>query len=197
MFFAYGTNGVMNLAGGSIAVDDNGEHGALRSKTLNLTGTEISVVSGGELTIAGVLDKAQSGANAVLADGGIAFNMTGGVINNAGTLNLGVVSGTAVNNSGSTFTIAGGTFSNAGTANVASGSTLTFTGTSADTKYSNTGKIEVQSGANFKTDGSLTLDGAGQLNLASGATATFAGEARVIRSTSPARAMSPSTPPVP
>ena len=182
MFFAYGVNGVMNLAGGSIAVDGNGEHGALRSKTLNLTGTEISVVSGGELTIAGVLDKAQSGANAVLADGGIAFNMTGGVINNAGTLNLGVVSGTAVNNSGSTFTIAGGTFSNAGKANVASGSTLALTGsTSLTPTITNSGIIEVQSGASFTTAGSFTLDGAGTLDFKSGATSiSLAGENVVL-----------------
>ena len=152
MVMAYSANAVMNLAGGSIAVDGANEHGAIRSKALNLTGTALSVAQSGTLTIAGLLDKTVSGANAVASDGGIIFNMTGGSINNAGTLNLGVVSGDGVNNSGSVFTFAGGTFTNTGTIHVGSGST-------------------------FETAQNFTLDGStGTLNLNSGSSATFGGE---------------------
>ena len=173
MFRSFG--GPINFAGTEIDVV-SGKAGVVRGPEINLTASNID--NQGTLTFAGSISNAEN-TNINTVSGSTAFKMTGGTLTNAaaGILNFGV---TGVDNKQSKFTIAGGTFSNAGTANVASGSTLTFTGTSADTKYSNTGKIEVQSGANFKTDGSLTLDGAGQLNLASGATATFAGENVVL-----------------
>ena len=184
MFMAYGTSGVMNLAGGSIEIDAAAEHGAIRAKDVNLTGTTIT--NAGTLTIAGVLDKNVSGANAVANDGGILFDMTGGTLtNNTGaTLNLGVFSGTAVNNSGSVFTIAGGNFTNAGTVNVTSGSTLDFTGTAtAAPVVKNTGTISVASGASFNTDGTVTIGSttdAGSIKFATGASGTFAGENVVL-----------------
>ena len=185
MFMAYGTSGVMNLAGGSIEIDAATEHGAIRAKDVNLTGTTIT--NAGTLTIAGVLDKTVSGANAVAESGGILFDMTGGSLtNNTGaTLNLGVVSGsTAVDNKTSKFTIAGGNFTNAGTVNVASGSTLDFTGTAtAAPVVKNTGTISVASGASFNTDGTVTIGSttdAGSIKFLQGASGTFAGENVVL-----------------
>ena len=185
MFMAYGTSGVMNLAGGSIEIDAATEHGAIRAKDVNLTGTTIT--NAGTLTIAGVLDKTVSGANTVAESGGILFDMTGGSLtNNTGaTLNLGVVSGsTAVDNKTSKFTIAGGNFTNAGTVNVASGSTLDFTGTAtAAPVVKNTGTISVASGASFNTDGTVTIGSttdAGSIKFLQGASGTFAGENVVL-----------------
>ena len=184
---AYGENGVLNLAGGSIAVDEANEHGALRGKTINLTGTSLSIAANGELTIAGGINRdesSSSGANVVSSGLGATFKMTGGSINNAGTLNLGVVSGDGVNNSGSVFTIAGGTFTNTGTTNVGSGSTLTFNGTAtAAPVVKNTGTISVASGASFNTDGTVTIGSttdAGSIKFATGASGTFAGENVVL-----------------
>ena len=186
MFMAYGTSGVMNLAGGSIEIDAATEHGAIRAKDVNLTGTTIT--NAGTLTIAGVLDKTVSGANAVAESGGILFDMTGGSLtNNTGaTLNLGVVSGsTAVDNKTSKFTIAGGNFTNAGTVNVASGSTLAFNGTAtAAPVVKNTGTISVASGASFNTDGTVTIGSttdAGTIKFTgTGSSGTFAGENVVL-----------------
>ena len=168
---AFSDKSQINLNGGELTVA-TGNSGILRGSDINLAGT--SVTNNGILTLGGYVANGVGDKINSVSDKTV-FEMTGGTLTNVkdGTLNFGV---TGVDNKNSTFTIAGGTFSNAGTANVASGSTLTFTGTSADTKYSNTNKIEVQSGGSFKTEGSFTLDGAGQLNLASGATATFAGE---------------------
>ena len=184
---AYGENGVLNLAGGSIAVDEANEHGALRGKTINLTGTSLSIAANGELTIAGGINRdesSSSGANVVSSGLGATFKMTGGSINNAGTLNLGVVSGDGVNNLGSVFTIAGGNFTNAGTVNVASGSTLAFNGTAtAAPVVKNTGTISVASGASFNTDGTVTIGSttdAGSIKFATGASGTFAGENVVL-----------------
>ena len=185
MFMAYGTSGVMNLAGGSIEIDAAAEHGAIRAKDVNLTGTTIT--NAGTLTIAGVLDKTVSGANAVASDGGILFDMTGGTLTNNtnATLNLGVFSGTAVNNSGSVFTIAGGNFTNAGTVNVTSGSELAFTGTTTVAPVvKNTGTISVASGAHFTTDGTVTIGSttdAGTIKFTgTGSSGTFAGENVVL-----------------
>ena len=150
----YGANGVINLTGGSISVDGANEHGAIRAKNINLNGSALSVAANGELTIAGGInkDEAGSGSNVVSSGQGATFKMTGGSIDNKGTLNLGVVSGSGVNNSGSVFNFAGGTFTNTGT-------------------------IHVGSGATFETAQNFTLGGStGTLNLNSGASATLGGE---------------------
>ena len=177
----YGNSGVINLAGGSIALDSATDKGAIRAHNINLTGTELSVVSGGELTIAGGINKTNegtSGANVVSSGLGAVFSMTGGSINNAGTLNFGVNSGSGVDNQDSVFTIAGGTFTNTGTVNVTNDSTLKFTGTStAYPTITNSKDIKVLSGGTISTEGYANIGGtAGTIDLASGATATFGGE---------------------
>ena len=163
----------INLNGGAINVD---KAGVVRGKNINLTGTTID--NKGTLTFAGsITNDASTNVNTVTE--AAVFDMTGGTLSNAGILNLGVYNkDTQVDNKGSVFTIAGGTFTNAGTVNVASGSTLTFTGTStAAPDISNTGKIAVASGAEFITAGSVTVGGTnGTIELADGASGTFAGE---------------------
>ena len=166
---------IINLNAGEIDITAS-KAGVIRGEEINLKGTSID--NHGTLTIGGYLSN-QSGANTVAAAG--TFNMTGGTLSNNAAeaiLNFGVNSETPVNNLKSTFTIAGGTFTNAGTVNVASGSTLTFTGTStAAPDISNTGKIAVASGAKFTTAGSVTVGGTnGTIELADGASGTFAGE---------------------
>ena len=168
MLRGYG-DGITNLQGGSIVVGNN--VGVIRSKDINLTGTAISVGSG-TLTIGGSVNKDGNGSAVV---SGTDFDMTGGSINNAGTLNLGIKSGgTAVDNSGSVFTFSAGTLNNSGTLNVRSGSTFALAG--AD--VSNTGKISIEEGGIFTTNGTFSLAGnSGTLELTSGSTATLGGEA--------------------
>ena len=178
--FRNSSGGQINFAGTEIDVVSD-KAGVVRGPDINLTASNID--NQGTLTFAGYISNADSTPiNTVSA--ATDFDMTGGTLTNAtgATLNFGV---TGVDNKSSTFTIAGGTFSNAGTANVASGSTLTFTGTSATSnKYSNSGTIEIQSGASFTTAGSFTLDGAGKLDFQSGATGiSLAGENVVLNNT--------------
>ena len=169
MLRGYG-DGITNLQGGSIVVGNN--VGVIRSKDINLTGTAISVGSSGTLTIGGSVSNSGNGSAVV---SGTDFDMTGGSINNAGTLNLGIKSGgTAVDNSGSVFTFSDGTLNNSGTLNVRSGSTFALAG--AD--VSNTGKISIEEGGIFTTNGTFSLAGnTGTLELTSGSTATLGGEA--------------------
>ena len=163
----------VNLNGGAINVVAS-KAGVIRGENINLTGTEVN--NQGTLTFAGSITNEQStNVNTVTAPA--TFKMTGGTLSNATGANLyfGVKD---VNNSGSNFTIAGGTFTNAGTANVASGSTLTFTGTStAAPTITNSKDIKVLSGGTISTAGVVTVGGtAGTIDLASGSTATFGGE---------------------
>ena len=170
MLRGYG-DGITNLQGGSIVVGNN--VGVIRSKDINLTGTAISVGSSGTLTIGGSVSN--SGNGSAVASG-TDFDMTGGSLTNAGTLNLGIMSGstTAVDNSGSVFTFSDGTLNNSGTLNVRSGSTFALAG--AD--VTNTGKISVASGGIFTTNGTFSLAGnSGTLELVSGSTATLGGDA--------------------
>ena len=170
MLRGYG-DGITNLQGGSIVVGNN--VGVIRSKDINLTGTAISVGSSGTLTIGGSVSN--SGNGSAVASG-TDFDMTGGSLTNAGTLNLGIMSGstTAVDNSGSVFTFSAGTLNNSGTLNVRSGSTFALAG--AD--VTNTGKISVASGGIFTTNGTFSLAGnTGTLELVSGAKATLGGDA--------------------
>ena len=150
MLRGYG-DGITNLQGGSIVVGNN--TGVIRSKDINLTGTAISVGSSGTLTIGGSVSNTGNGS-AVAS--GTDFDMTGGSLTNAGTLNIGIMSGsTAVDNSGSVFTFSDGTLNNSGTLNVRSGSTFALAG--AD--VSNTGKISVEEGGKFTTNGTFSLAG--------------------------------------
>ena len=169
MLRGYG-DGITNLQGGSIVVGNN--TGVIRSKDINLTGTAISVGSSGTLTIGGSVNKDGNGSAVV---SGTDFDMTGGSINNAGTLNLGIMSGSnAVDNSDSVFTFSDGTLSNSGTLNVRSGSTFALAGANV----TNTGKISVASGGTFTTNGTFSLAGnSGTLELVSGAKATLGGDA--------------------
>ncbi len=169
MLRGYG-DGITNLQGGSIVVGNN--TGVIRSKDINLTGTAISVGASGTLTIGGSVSNSGNGSAVV---SGTVFDMTGGSINNAGTLNFGIMSGsTAVDNSGSVFTFSDGTLSNSGTLNVRSGSTFALAGANV----TNTGKISVASGGTFTTNGTFSLAGnTGTLELTSGSTATLGGEA--------------------
>ena len=169
MLRGYG-DGITNLQGGSIVVGNN--TGVIRSKDINLTGTAISVGSSGTLTIGGSVSN--SGNGSAVASG-TDFDMTGGSLTNAGTLNLGIKSGgTAVDNSGSVFTFSDGTLNNSGTLNVRSGSTFALAG--AD--VSNTGKISIEEGGIFTTNGTFSLAGnSGALELVSGAKATLGGDA--------------------
>ena len=149
MVIAYGNTSKLDLQGGEITVATD-KFGAIRGKTINLSG--VNITNNGELTIAGLLDKSNSGANVVATDGQAIFNMTAGSINNAGILNLGVVSGSGVDNKSSSFTFAGGTITNSDT-------------------------INVGSGASFNTAGTFNLAGTtGTLNLLSGSSATLGGE---------------------
>ena len=169
MLRGYG-DGITNLQGGSIVVGNN--TGVIRSKDINLTGTAISVGSSGTLTIGGSVSN--SGNGSAVASG-TDFDMTGGSLTNAGTLNLGIMSGSsAVDNSGSVFTFSAGTLNNSGTLNVRSGSTFALAG--AD--VSNTGKISIEEGGIFTTNGTFSLAGnSGTLELVSGAKATLGGDA--------------------
>ena len=169
MLSGYG-DGITNLQGGSIVVGNN--TGVIRSKDINLTGTAISVGTSGTLTIGGSVSN--SGNGSAVASG-TDFDMTGGSLTNAGTLNLGIKSGgTAVDNSGSVFTFSDGTLNNSGTLNVRSGSTFALAG--AD--VSNTGKISIEEGGIFTTNGTFSLAGnSGTLELVSGAKATLGGDA--------------------
>ena len=169
MLRGYG-DGITNLQGGSIVVGNN--TGVIRSKDINLTGTAISVGTSGTLTIGGSVSN--SGNGSAVASG-TDFDMTGGSLTNAGTLNLGIKSGgTAVDNSGSVFTFSDGTLNNSGTLNVRSGSTFALAG--AD--VSNTGKISIEEGGIFTTNGTFSLAGnSGTLELVSGAKATLGGDA--------------------
>ena len=170
MLRGYG-DGISNLQGGSIVVGNN--TGVIRSKDINLTGTAISVGSSGTLTIGGSVSNTGNGS-AVAS--GTDFDMTGGSLTNAGTLNLGIMSGstTAVDNSGSVFTFSAGTLNNSGTLNVRSGSTFALAGANV----TNTGKISVASGGTFTTNGTFSLAGnSGTLELTDGSKATLGGDA--------------------
>ena len=162
----------INLNGGAINVVAS-KAGVIRGENINLTGTSIN--NQGTLTFAGsITNTANTQVNTVSAPA--TFQMTDGTLSNATGANLyfGVK---GVDNQKSVFTIAGGTFTNAGTVNVASGSTLTFTGTTtAAPTISNTGSISVASGGSFTTAGTVTVGGTGTISLASGSTNTLAGE---------------------
>ena len=162
----------VNLNGGAINVVAS-KAGVIRGENINLTGTSIN--NQGTLTFAGsITNTANTQVNTVSAPA--TFQMTDGTLSNATGANLyfGVK---GVDNQKSVFTIAGGTFTNAGTVNVASGSTLTFTGTTtAAPTISNTGSISVASGGSFTTAGTVTVGGTGTISLASGSTNTLAGE---------------------
>ena len=167
----------INLNGGAINVVAS-KAGVIRGANINLTGTSIN--NQGTLTFAGYIANADS-TNVNMVTAPATFQMTGGTLSNNAAeaiLNFGVNSKTPVNNLKSTFTIAGGTFTNAGTVNVASGSTLTFTGTStASPTVTNSKDIKVLSGGTLSTAGNVTIEGsAGTIDLASGSTATFGGE---------------------
>ena len=162
----------INLNGGAINVVAS-KAGVIRGENINLAGTSIN--NQGTLTFAGsITNAASTNVNTVTAPA--TFQMTGGTLSNATGANLyfGVK---GVDNQKSVFTIAGGTFTNAGTVNVASGSTLTFTGTTtAAPTISNTGSISVASGGSFTTAGTVTVSGTGSISIGSGASLDLGGE---------------------
>ena len=170
MVTAYGSTSKLDLQGGEITVATD-KFGAIRGKTINLSG--VAITNNGELTIAGVLDGNESGANAVKQDGQAIFNMTAGSINNAGTLNLGVVSGSGVDNKSSVFTFAGGTVTNSDTINVGSGAGFNTAGTFS--LAGNTGTLKLLSGSTATLGGdNVTL--AGNIDVASGANVNVTGK---------------------
>ena len=170
MVIAYGNTSKLDLQGGEITVATD-KFGAIRGKTINLSG--VNITNNGELTIAGLLDKSNSGANVVATDGQAIFNMTAGSINNAGILNLGVVSGSGVDNKSSSFTFAGGTITNSDTINVGSGASFNTAGTF--NLAGTTGTLKLLSGSSATLGGeNVTL--AGNIDVASGADVDVTGK---------------------
>ena len=168
MLRGYG-DGITNLKGGSIVVGNN--VGVIRSKDINLTGTDITIGQSGMLTIGGSVNKDSDGGTVV---SGTAFDMTGGSINNAGTLNLGIKSGSSVvNNSGSVFTFAGGDVTNSGTINVRSGASFVTAGSFNLAGSTGTLKLEANSSAILGGE-NVTL--AGNIDVASGADVDVTGK---------------------
>ena len=79
--------GTANLNGGKISVDATGKGTAIRSANINITGTELAVAKDGTLDIAGALSGSKNYDQGDV--GAVNLTMTGGKIDNAGTLNLG------------------------------------------------------------------------------------------------------------